>query len=158
MSVLQFSDRRAYKTLSTGEEARIGSFQVQNSIYLRHTRLGIYINDFALLSGSEQITQKIYTDFGYTNLIATSSPSSLSNIDWDGSKPGFLGFFRIDWDYIPMNEKLVYYFAAEISGYTRTSDFYVALNWDFPDSIYDSGGSRWDDFPIAMQIFGLAER
>ena len=66
---------------------------------------------------------------------------------------------RVDWDYYPMNLNTKYYFTAQIANYARNaSTFYVSLNWDFPDSVYDNGGAQWEDHPIAMQIFGLTER
>lgn len=159
MSVLEFSDLRAYKLFDNDEEIRMGSFKVQKAIQLKHTRLGIYIQGMANLAGTEQITQKIYTDIGATKLQYTSNVADLANIVWDGTKQGFLGYIRIDWDNFNLNVNYDYYFASQISGYTRNGDtFFVSLNWDYPDSIYDNGGSNWPQHPIAQQVFGLGER
>ena len=157
MSVLQFSDVRAYKLFDNDEEFNLGSFKTPDSIELRHTRLGIYIEGMTFRTGTEQITQKIYTDENVSRLIYTSSPSSLSDISWDATKQGFLGYLRIDWDRVNLNKNFDYYFTAEISGYVRTASFYVSLNWDFPDSVYDNGGANWENHPVAMQIFGFKE-
>jgi hypothetical protein len=164
MSIKNFSRDKYIKTFDSDEEIRLGGFSLAsgNSGPLGKIRVFMYIQDFTALSGNESMAMKIYTSTNYENAYITSDTALLSNITFDTSDPlkvGFLGYLTFDFNNEYINSNFTYYPTVAISNYTPNGDnFYIGLAYDYPDPIYDNGGTFFYNHPIAMQIYLKKQR
>jgi len=164
MSIKNFSEDKYIKTFDADEEIRMGGFSLASggSGPIGNIRVFLYIQDFTALGGSETLTLKIYTSTQYLNAYITSSVVNLSDISFDTSDPAkenWLGYLRFDFNDEWLNEKFTYYPTITIANYTPNADaFYIGLAYDYPDPVYDNGGSFFYNQSIAMQIFTKQQR
>lgn len=153
MAFKDFASTQYCKTIDTGELVRLGSFQETTNGFLAHIRAMLVIRGVTNLAGTEKIRLKIFSDVGFSSLLYTSEWSNLSDITGLGSAD-WIGWIRCDFNKHPINKNLVYYVAAELTGYTRNADiFWCGLNYDFPFPVYDNSENLFYDHPLAMQIF-----
>lgn len=164
MSIYNFSEDKYIKTFDAGEEIRLGGFSLTSgkSGPLGVIRVFMYIQDFTALSGSESMVMKIYTSTNYENVYATSDTALINDISFDTSDPSkenWLGYLKFDFNQEYLNENFNYYPTVTIANYTPNADaFYIGLAYDYPDPVYDNGGSYFYDQSIAMQIFTYQQR
>ncbi len=164
MSILNFSEDKYIKTFDADEEIRLGSFSLASGTNgpLGNIRVFMYIQDFTALGGNETLVLKIYTSTNYENVLITSDTASISDITFDTSDPSkenWLGYLRLDFNDENLNSNFTYYPTVTIANYTPNADaFYIGLAYDYPDPVYDNGGSSFFDQSIAMQIFVKQQR
>lgn len=164
MSIKNFSEDKYIKTFDADEEIRMGSFSLDSgsSGPIGNIRVFLYIQDFTALGGNESISMKIYTSAEYSNSYITSDTALLSSISFDTSDPlkeNFLGYIRFDFNNEYLNQNFTYYPTVTISNYTPSGDtFYIGMAYDYPDPVYDNGGSFFYNQSIAMQIFTKQQR
>lgn len=164
MSILNFSEDKYIKTFDAAEEIRLGGFSLASGTSgpLGKIRVFMYIQDFTSLGGSESMVMKIYTSTNYSNAYITSDTALLSDITFDTSnvlKNNFLGYLRFDFNEEYLNSNFTYYPTITIANYTPNGDsFYIGLAYDYPDPVYDNGGSFFYNQSIAMQIFTKQQR
>jgi len=158
MSILNFSEYKYIKSFDAAEEIRMGGFQTQSSGLLGSIRVLLYIQDFTALAGTETLVMKVYNTIKYETAYVTSDIASLSDVTFDTSDAGktnFLGYLTFTFSSeMPINLNKRYYPTVTVANYTPAGDtFYLGLGYDWPDPVYDNGGTTFFDQAIAHQIF-----
>jgi len=155
MAFQDFAADQYIKTVDTGEEIRVGSFQTIKNLELKYIRLTIYID--GAIPTNEQVRVNIYSDIGTTSKIFSSEWSNLSEINGVSSR--WLGWVRTDFDRQNINKELIYYPTIELNNYTRVpGSYYIGFCYDFPFPIYDNSEDLFYNHPLQMQLFGYSNR
>ena len=153
MSAFPFIPAQAYvKTFDTGEVVQCGGILVSNPTDLATVRLLLYYHGTP--GGSENLRAKIYTDAGYTQLLANSDWSSLAAIS--NPSTDWWGWFSLNFSTtLPLGTDSQYYVAIETQNYTRgASDvFYLAASYDWPVP-QNTNVSAAGHYALAMQVYG----
>lgn len=153
MAFKDFSEYKYVKTFDSNEEIRMGGFQVVTSGFLKYVRVMLVMSEVASLVGTETLTMKVYADQNLTSLLYTSGVVSISDIDYDPLLHSWVGFVRFDFTNKPINKNYFYYPTVTIANFTPAMDFWIGLNYDWPDPVYDNGNTLFYQQAIAMQIF-----
>lgn len=158
MALGQFPEEQSTKVFDTGEEFILGCFGGGEHREMAHMRTLLYINGVTSLAGSETLQINIYSDATLTDLMFSSTPSSISDITDIGST-NWLGWIRFDFDRENLNKNLNYYATAKVSNYTRNLDaFYMGLCFNQQNPTYSYGTTNLNAAPITFEIFGYEER
>lgn len=145
MSFQQFAEDQFIKTFETDEVVRMGSFQTSTSGELAHIRVVCYVR--GILTGTEKIRIKIYSDSLFSSLLYTSDWAVLPYSDW-------IGWIRCDFDNQSINKNITYYITCEVSGYVNDyPNLELGLAHDFPYPIYATSETFFYDTNLAFQIF-----
>jgi hypothetical protein len=157
MSFLDFNEDQYIKTVNTGESPLIGYFNTQENGELFAIRSLIYINDIAAMAGNEQIRLGIYSDEDCTLQMYLSSWTNIAEIslhdDTYGTTQGWYGFLAIYFNRENINKNINYYLKAEFNNYTRSGTRYLGLGHDYPFPVYGAAQSKFQDHPLAFQIY-----
>lgn len=154
MAFTDFADTQYIKSIDTGEEIRVGSFQTIRNEELVYYRPTIYINGTATIS-NEKMRVNIYSDSAYTSKLYSSEWASLSDISGLTDTGYWIGWVRLDFNNENLNLNKIYYPTIEMSDYTRNGEtFWIGACHDFPFPIYDNSENFFYDHPLALQLFG----
>lgn len=152
-----FSKDKYVKTFDSNEEVRLGGFQTATNGMIDSIKVLIYIRDFATFAGSETMIMKLYSSTKYESVYITSETRLLSDITFDSSdpsKPNHLGYLSFQFAPKWLSENKEYFPTVTIANYTPNNNlFYCGLCYDYPFPVNQDHGSRFFDYPIAMQLF-----
>lgn len=143
------------RTIDTSEILKMGSFDVVNSGWLGHIRVGVFIFNQVGRGGSEKIRTKVYSDSSYSSLLYTSSWTDLNTTTIADLKTShsWIGIVRTDFSKQQINNQLVYYLAIELSNYTYNfGTFWIGSFKDYPYPTYSTATSA-NSAPYKFEIF-----
>lgn len=149
MSIYQFPNQLYIQPFTQGEDLRMGSFQLVESMELQYIRTQLHIYNQAITT--QRVRIKIYGDQDYTDLLYTSSWADLSGAN---ASNYWLGYIRVSFNRENLNKNITYYAAIEIGNYTFSSSSFIGPTFDFPWPVYDNGAPNFFNHPLTMQIFG----
>lgn len=156
MAFKDFSNIQYIKTIDTGEEIRMGGFKVASNSEIEYMRPTIYINNGTITN--EEMRVNIYSDYGTTSKIFSSSWTKLSDIS-GMTTLYWIGWVRVDFNREPLNKYIWYYPAIELRNYTRVfGGLYIGAAYDFPFPKYDNGQPYFYRHPLQLEIFGYSRR
>ena len=155
MAFQDFADTQYIKTVDTGEEVRIGYFNVQESILLKYIRLTVYIN--GAKPTTEKLKIELHLDSNYSSLYATSDWTELASIADDMTTNYWIGWVRVDFNREPINSNITYYPKIIFDNYTRNyvTEYYIGVAVDFPFPIYDNEEDYFYRHPIQTQFLDI---
>jgi len=133
MAFTQFPQQQYFRVFNTGENAKLGYFNLQDGVELKHVMLTIFIRGAASLAGTERVRMKIYGNDTLESAIITSDWANLNSSTLDPVPvDNWLGNIYLDFQGNPLNPNINYFMTAEIDGYTRNANsFYIGVNLDW---------------------------
>ena len=153
MAFLQFPKQQYFLAVNTGEEAKLGYFNLDAGTELKFMMATLF--QMGIIATPYQIRMKIYGNDTLVSPIVTSewvtlsAATLLNGNDTTGTAytTNWLGNVYIPISGNPLNPNINYYMKMETSGYTRVGDtFYLGVNLDWysptntPVSSTEAGG------------------
>ena len=153
MAFLQFPKQQYFRAVNTGEEAKLGYFNLDAGTELKFMMATLF--QMGIISTPYQIRMKIYGNDTLVSPIVTSewvtlsAATLLNGNDTTGTAytTNWLGNVYIPFSGNPLNPNINYYMTMETSGYTHVGDtFYLGVNLDWysptntPVSSTEAGG------------------
>ena len=153
MAFLQFPKQQYFRAVNTGEEAKLGYFNLDAGTELKFMMATLF--QMGIIATPYQIRMKIYGNDTLVSPIVTSewvtlsAATLLNGNDTTGTAytTNWLGNVYIPFSGNPLNPNINYYMKMETSGYTRVGDtFYLGVNLDWysptntPVSSTEAGG------------------
>lgn len=148
MSVLNFPENQFIRIFGESEYLKIATHNISGE--LAHMRMKIFKKGSP--TGKIRIkilpTGNIYLPYNNSEPMAVSEWVELSSIDSD-----FYGLIRFDFQRNNVSNSLSELW-VELVDYTRDGiDNYFAMVFDFPNCVYDNGGTYFNQHPIAIEDF-----
>ena len=153
MAFLQFPKQQYFRIVNTGEEAKLGYFNLGVGTELKHVMLTLFQR--GTIATPYQIRLHLYGNDTLESPIVDSEWAEISAATLrDGNDTtgtayvnNWLGNVYVDFPGNPLNPNINYYMTLETSGYTRVGDsFYLGVNLDWysptnnPLSSTEAGG------------------
>ena len=151
MAYQDFAKDQYLKTVDTGEEIKMCSFQSARDEQLRYIKIGVYWE--GQTPTTEQVRATIYSDSDYSSQLYQTSFTDLVDVTNKGTN--WIGWIRTDFPTIVnINKNLTYYLACDFANYTRNGDIsFMSILYDFPFGIY-SNQSLFFDNSLQMILLG----
>ncbi len=139
MAFLQFPREQYFRILNTGENARLGYFDLQDGTELKHIMITIYVQgagDAPSLVTGYSIRFNIYGNDALSDPIFQSDWAIISTqtlVPAPEAGTNWLGNIYLDFSGYPLNPNINYFMTVEPSvEYVRDNDnFYLGLNLDW---------------------------
>lgn len=153
MAFLQVPKQQYFQVCETGQEAKLGYFNLSAGTELKHMMLtlfqrGLIVTPYQLrvnIYGNESLSAAIFS----STWVTLSSSVLRNGNDTTGTAytQNWYGNVYLDFDGNPLNPDVNYYVTVETSGYTRAGEtFYLGVNLDWysptnnPLSATEAGG------------------
>lgn len=131
MAFTQFPREQYFRILETGENARLGYFNLQDGTEIKHMMITIFIR--GTIAAPFNLRVNIYGNDTLIDPIFTSDWAVISSSTLDPTPTNnWLGNIYLDFAGYPLNPNINYYMTAESDDYTRNGEtFYLGINLDW---------------------------
>lgn len=129
----EFNSPLFIKTIDTGEEIILGSFNLPNTLtgIIEQKYMTAFLNVENMTIVNERLKMQIHGEATCNSLIAESDYFDINLIT--GVSPSWNGLIRFDFDSFPLNLGVDYYMKIIPYNYTRASKTsYLALSFNWP--------------------------
>lgn len=150
----QFPSEFYVRTFNTGVEEKLCKFVSDVDLELSHIVLTLLKNGES--AGSESLQLKIYTSWDLSKPVFSTSSGRLLTATGAQNSESWVGRLRFDFERVSIEAGVEYYLRISTSSYTRDgTNYYLGAVLDWPDQVYDQGGSA----PGAqIRLIGYKER